>query len=138
MFKRSHYSDGKRGYPFWIFIVPIIAFVLCFPYLIKGNPGLTVIILIFLFITFIIISLYELYGGFITNHYVQKHNLNLWKKSKSHSLRERQEAGKEINSLVSQIPCLEKHSNLANKIAFRLLTIWTLIFIVISLFIILL
>jgi hypothetical protein len=129
MFKIGrYYSDGKKYPPFWMFIAPIVVFLICFPYLIKRNPSLTVIILVSFATTLILISLYSLYVAFITNSYVQKHDFHLWKKSKSPSLKERQEAGREIMSLVSQTPYLEKYEKHANKIAFVLLTIWTLIF----------
>lgn len=86
------------------------------------------VILVSLAITIILALLYPLYVGLKTDRYVQKHNFQLWKKSKSHSLKERIEAGKEISAMSIQIPCLEKHVKFANKVAFALLTVWTLIF----------
>lgn len=137
MFKRNlYYSDGKKVPPFWIFILPIaISLVFGFP-LVKRYPVLLAILLVSFVITFIPILLYALYGAFITNRYVQKHDFHLWKKSKSHSLRDRREASKEIRSLASQIPYIEKHVKYANKVAFILLAIWTLIFLGIFSFIV--
>jgi hypothetical protein len=137
MFKKKlYYSDGKKASPFWIFIAPIAIFlVFGFP-LITKYPVPIVILLVSFAITFIIISLYALYTGLKTDRYVQKHDFQLWKKSKSHSLRDRREASKEIRSLSLQVPYLEKYVKYANRIAFILLTIWTLIFLGIFSFII--
>jgi len=137
MFKRNlYYSDGKKVPPFWIFILPIAIFIVFgFPLVIR-YPVLLAILLVSFVITFVPILLYALYVAFITDRYVQKHDFHLWKKSKSHSLRDRREASKEIRSLASQIPYLEKHVKYANKVAFILLAIWTLIFLGIFSFII--
>ena len=50
---------------------------------------------------------YLLYVALKTERYVQKHDLQLWEKSKSHSFRDRREAGKAMRSMSMQIPCLE-------------------------------
>ena len=137
MFKRNrYYSDGTRTPPFGLFIIPVAIFLVCLPYLANKSPLLMFIILASLGIAIILASLYPLYGGFKINHYVQKHNFQLWKKSKNPSLKERMDASKEINSLVMQTPCLEKYLKHGNKIAFILLIIWTLIFLGIFSFII--
>lgn len=137
MFKRKlYYSDGKKVPPFWIFILPIAIFIVFgFP-LVTKYPVLIAIVLISFFITFILLLLCFLYVGLKIDRYIQKHNFHLWKKSKSHSLRDRREASKEIKSLSMQIPSLEKSSKYANKIAFILLIIWTVIFLGIFSFII--
>lgn len=137
MFKRNlYYSDGKKMPPFWVFIAPIaISLVVGIP-LITRHPVPIAILLVSFGIILVAILLYALYGAFITGRYVQKHDFHLWKKSKSPSLRDRREASKEIRSLASQIPYLEKHVKYANKVAFILLAIWTLIFLGIFSFII--
>ena len=137
MFKKKlYYSDSKKVSPFWIFILPIAIFlVVGFP-LVTKYPVPIAILLVSFAITVILASLYPVYVGLKTDRYVQKHKFSLWKKSKSHSLRDRREASKEIRSLASQIPYLEKHVKYANKVAFILLAIWTLIFLGIFSFII--
>ena len=136
MFKKKlYYSDGKKAPSFGIFIAPIAISFGCVP-LITKYPVPIAILLVSFVITFIPILLYALYGAFITDRYVQKHDFHLWKKSKNHSLRKRREAEKEINSLVMQTQCLEKHVKYANKVAFILLAIWTLIFLGIFSFIV--
>jgi hypothetical protein len=130
------YSVGKKVPPFWIFILPIAIFlVFGFP-LVTKYPVPIAVLLIALFITFVLILLCCLYVGLKTDHYVQKHDFRLWKKSKSHSLKERMEAAKEIKALSMQVPDLERCSYYTNGIAFVLLTIWTIIFLLILSFII--
>lgn len=132
MFKRNrYYSDGKKIPPFWIFILPItISFTVGF-FLLKKYPIPIAILFVSFCITFVLLSLRLFYGGVKQERYFQKHNFQLWKKSYRRSLRERQEAAKEMGSLVKQITYLEKSLKSENKFAFILLTIWTLIFIVI-------
>ncbi len=128
MFKRNlYYSDGKKVPPFWIFIAPIAIFFVCIPYLAKKNLPLMFAILASLAIILIFASLGFLYVGLRIDRYVQKHDFQLWKKSKSHSFKDRREAGKAMTAMSMRTPCLEKHVRYANKVAFILLTIWTLI-----------
>ena len=136
MFKRLYYSDGKKAPTFGIFIAPIaISIVIGIP-LITKYPVPIAILLVSFVIIFIPILLYALYGAFITDRYLQKHNFHLWKKSKRTSLKDRMEASKEIKSLSMQIPYLEKNKQYADKIIFILFAIWTFIFLVIFSFII--
>ena len=138
MFKRTlYYSDGKKMPPFWLFIAPIVISLVVGIPLVTRYPVPIAILLVSFVIIFISILLYALYGAFITNRYVQKHDFQLWKKSKSSSLRERREASKQINSLIMQTPRLEKSLKRANTVAFMLFVIWTLLFLGIFLFIIL-
>ena len=129
MFKKKlYYSDGKKMPPFWIFIAPIaISLVVGIP-LVTRYPVPIAIVLVSFIIAIILSGLCCAYVGFKIDRYVQKHDFHLWKKSKRHSFRDRREASKEIRSLASQIPYLEKHEKYANKVAFILLTVWTLIF----------
>ncbi|MFC1677441.1 hypothetical protein ACFL3G_10325 [Planctomycetota bacterium] len=137
IFKSNRYfSDGKKVLPFWIFIAPIIiSLVVGIPLVTKYPIPITILLVSFVIII-ILASLCLLYEGVKIERYVQKHNFQLWKKSKSHLYRDRREASKEMKSLSTQIPHLERYSKYINRIAFTLLTIWTLIFIGIFSFII--
>jgi hypothetical protein len=129
MFKKKlYYSDGKKVPPFWVFIAPVaISLVVGIP-LVTRYPIPIAIVLGFFIVVIILSGLCYAYVGFKIDRYVQKHDFHLWKKSTRHSYRDRREASKEIRSLVSQIPYLEKHEKYANKVTFILLSIWTLIF----------
>ena len=121
--------------PFWIFIAPIaMLFLFLLPLRAQNQPIIVAAALVSLAITVILSSLYYIYIGFKTDRYIEKHNFQLWKKSKSSSFRERREAGKTISSM--RIPCLEKHIKYANIIAFILFLIWMLIFLGIFSFIV--
>jgi hypothetical protein len=87
-------------------------------------------------VVFVPIGLYGIYGSFIVDRYVQKHDFQLWKKSKSASLKDRREAWKAIQAMCMRTPCLEKHMRYADRLAFTLLSIWTLIFLGVLLYII--
>jgi len=137
MFKTNlYYSDGKKVISFGLFIVPITIFLVFLLPLATKYPALIAILSVSFAITFVLLLLCCLCVGLKTDRYVQKHNFQLWKKSKSHSLKERREAAKAINSMSMQIPYLEKYLKYLNKIAFILFTIWTLIFLAIFSFII--
>ena len=127
---------GKKVISFKIFIAPITVFLVCIPYLAKKNLLLTFIILASLAITLILASLGLMFVSLKADRYIQKHDFQLWKKTKSHSLKDRMEAGKAISSIYTQVPCLAKTSEFANNIAFVLLTSWTVIFLLILSFII--
>ena len=137
MFRRKHrLRYGSKTYPFAIFIAPItISLVVGIP-LVTEYPVPIATLLVSLIIVFIPILLYGLYGAFITDRYVQKHDFQLWKKAKSPSLKDRREAEEAINALCMRTPCLERRMTYANKLAFTVLTIWTLIFLGVFLFII--
>jgi hypothetical protein len=130
MLKINHcYSDKRRiSISFGLlFIVPIAILSIFFlPFGIEKQPLLIAAACVSLTINSIFAVLYALYVGLKADRYVQKHDFHLWKKSKSHSLRERREAARAIDSM--QIPSLEKSFRYANKIAFFLLVVWTLIF----------
>jgi hypothetical protein len=134
--KYRYYSDGTKVPSFWIFIAPIAISFGCVP-LITKYPVPIAIVLVSFGIIFILSGLCCVYVGFKVDRYVQKHDFHLWKKSKMHSYRDRREASKEIRSLASQIPYLEKNKKYADKIIFTLFSIWTLIFLVIFSFIVL-
>jgi len=137
MFRRNLYHPyGKKPISFKVFIVPIAIFLVCVPYLAKKNLPLMFVILISLVVTLIFASLGLLYVGLKAGRYLKKHDFQLWKKSKSHSLRERMEAGRTVSTVYMQLPCLAKPLEFANKIAFVLLTIWTIMFLVIFSFVI--
>lgn len=137
MFGRNrHYLDATKTYPFWIFIAPFTIFLVVGIPLVTKYPVPIAILLVSLLIIFVPILLYGLYGAFITGRYVQKHDFQLWKKSKSASLKDRREAEKAINAMCMRTPYLEKHMRYANKVAFIVLTIWTLVFLGIFSFII--
>jgi len=136
MFKNNlYYSDGKKVTSFGLFIAPIAISIVSFP-LIAKYPVLIATILVSLAATIILSSLCFSLMGLKANRYFKKNHFQLWKKSKSRSFWERREAQKEINSMVLQIPYLEKPFRYANKIAFILFVIWTLIFLGIFSFII--
>lgn len=134
--RNSYHPDGKRAISFKVFIVPIAIFLVCVPYLAKKDMPLMFVILISLAITLIFSSLGLLYVGLKADRYLQKNDFQLWKKSKSPSLKERREAGKAISAIYMQVPCLAKPFKLANNIAFVLLIIWTIVFLGIFSFII--
>jgi len=137
MFKKNrYYSDGTKVQSFGIFIAPIaISIVIGIP-LVKKYPVPIVIVLVSFVITIILVSLCSLYVGLKMERYVQKHNFQLWKKLRSHSLRDRTKAARESKSLSLQIPYLIKNKKYADKIIFTLFAIWTLIFLGIFSFII--
>ena len=128
--KNLHYSNGKKIEPFWLFIAPMVITFMSFP-LIDKYPVPFAIVLVFLFATIILSGLCFFLTGLKANSYLKKHQFKLWKKSKSRSFWERREAQKEIHSMTLQIPQLEKLYKFSNKIAFILLSIWTLIFLVV-------
>jgi len=135
--KRLYYSDGKKVTSFGLFIVPVaILFVFLLPLGIKNHPILVAAAFVSLAITVILSSLGFLYVGLRIDRYVQKHDFQLWKKSKSPSFKDRREAGKAMNAMSMQTPYLEKYVKYANRIAFTLLTIWTLMFLGIFSFIV--
>lgn len=137
MFQRNlYYSDGKKAPSFKLFIVPVVIFLTFLLPSIKKYPALISIVFATFGVTIILSSLCLLYVALKTERYVQKHDLQLWEKSKSHSFKDRREAGKAMRSMSMQIPCLEKSLKYANKIAFALLLIWTLIVFGVSSFII--
>lgn len=137
MYRRNlwHLND-KKTISFAVFIAPIAIFVLSVPYLAKKNLPLMVLMMASLGVALILASLCTFYVGLKADRYVQKHDFQLWKKSKSHSLKDRIEAGRSINAMCMRTPCLEKHMRYANKLAFTLLSIWTLIFLGVFSFII--
>jgi hypothetical protein len=137
MFGRNrYYSNGEKAPSFGLFIVPIAVFVVFgFP-LITRYPVLVAIPLISFCIAFVLILLCCLYVGVKIDSYVLKHDFQLWKRSKSYSLKERREAGKVIDAITMQTPYLEKYVRYANKLAFISLTIWTIIFLICFSFII--
>lgn len=131
MFRKNlHYSNGKKVESFGLFIVPVVITLMSFP-LIPKYPVPVSIVIVTLAVTIILSSLCFLLMGLKMDSYLKKHNFHLWKKSKSFSLKERTKASKEKDSLVMQIPCLEKLLKIVNKIAFILFVVWTLIFLVI-------
>jgi hypothetical protein len=129
--RNPRHPDGKKTISFKMFVVPIAIFLVSVPYLAKKNLPLMFVILASLAITLILASLGLLYASLKANRYIQKHDFQLWKKIKSHSLKDRMEAGKAMSSIYMQVPCLAKPLELANNIAFVLLTIWTIGFILI-------
>ena len=135
MFKKYlHYSNKRKvAISFGLlFIVPIAVLSVFFlPLGIEKQPLLIAAVCVSLIINSVFTALCALYVGLKADSYVQKHDFKLWKKSKSTSFKERNEAGKAIDSM--QIPCLEKPLKYANISAFILLTIWALIFIVVFL-----
>jgi hypothetical protein len=132
----SCFLIGKKAISFMIFIIPVAIFLLCIPFLIKKNPPLTFIFLASLAITIIISSSGLLYASIKVERYFQTHDFHLWKKLKSCSLKDRMEAAKAINHLSTQVPELDRCLKHANKIAFILLTTWTIIFLICFSFII--
>lgn len=137
MFRRNHQRlDGVKAYPFWIFIAPIATFVIVGIPLVTRYPVPIAMLTCSFILVFIPIGLHGIYGSFIVNRYVQKHDFQLWKKSKSTSLKDRREAWKAIQAMCVRTPCLEKHMKYANKLAFSLLAIWTLVFVGIFAFIV--
>lgn len=130
MFKKKlYYSDRKKITISFglLFILPIAVLSVFFlPLGIEKHLILIAAACISLVINSIFTALCALYVGLKADRYVQKHDFQLWKKSKSPSFRERNEAGKAIDSM--QIPSLEKHVKYVNKLAFTLLIVWTLIF----------
>jgi hypothetical protein len=128
MFRKNlHYLDGKKVESFGLFIAPIVITLMSFP-LIHKYPVPFAIVLVSLGITIILSSLSFLLTSFKANSYLKKYHFQLWKKYRSRSFRERREAQKEINSMVLQIPQLEKPFKYSNNIAYILFVIWTLIF----------
>jgi hypothetical protein len=119
-----------------IFIAPIAIFLVCVPYLANRNIPLTFIILASLAFVIILASIGLLYVGLKIDRYVQENDFQLWKRSKSHSLKERIEAGKAIKTMSMHVPQLEECVKKVDKIAFVLLAIWTTIFLLILSFII--
>jgi predicted permease len=135
MLKRwLYYSKVRKSPPFGLLVVPIAICLVFVPYLAKKHPLLNVIVIVALGIIFVFLSIYGIYGAFITGRYIQKHDFQLWKKSKSSKLRERREAAKEIHATCMRTPHLEKHVRYFNKLAFVLFLIWTLIFVGVYLF----
>jgi hypothetical protein len=121
---------------FGIFIVPIaISIVIGIPLVTKYPIPIAILIVSF-GITFVLVLLCSSYAGIKANHYFQKHNFQLWKKLRSHSLRDRIEAARELKSLALQIPYLSKNRKCVDKIIFILFIIWTLIFLICFSFII--
>ena len=121
---------------FKIFIVPIVVFFICLPYLARKNPLLMFITLGSFGITVILTLLYPAYASLKdrkTYLYLQEQNFALWKKSQSHSLKDRWVARKAMDAIYMQDPSLAKRMKLANKIAFILLTVWSLSFLCILL-----
>ena len=114
-----------------IFIAPIAMFLVCVPYLAKRSIPLTFIIFASLSVAIILASIGLLYVSFKIDRYVQENNFQLWKRSKSHSLKERIESGKAIKTMSMQIPQLKECVKRVDKIAFALLAIWTVIFLTI-------
>ncbi len=129
--------SGEKVISFKVFIVPIAFFLVSLPYLAKKNLPLTFAIFVSLAITLILASLGLFYVSLKADRYIQKHEFQLWKKTKSHSLKDRMEAGKAISSIYVQVPCLAKTLKFANNIAFVLLVIWTITFLLILSFIVL-
>lgn len=121
--------DDKKPISFTIFVAPIAIFVISIPYLAKKNIPLLFVMIASLGVTLILASLGLFFVGLKADRYVQKHDFPLWKKSKSHSLKDRMEAGRSINAMCMRTPCLEKRMRYANKLAFTLLAIWTLLFV---------
>jgi hypothetical protein len=101
----------------------------------EKNPLLAFIAFFSFGITVILVSIYPIYAGIKTDSYVQKNDFQLWKKSKSTSFKDRREAGKAIKAIDMQVPYLAKRTKLAHKIAFILLTIWSISFLCIFLYI---
>ena len=130
MFKKYlYYSEGRTVTISFglLFIVPIAVLSVFFlPLGIEKQPLLIAAACVSLVINSIFTALCASYVGLKADRYVQKHDFHLWKKSKSHSLRDRREAAKAIDSM--QIPYLEKPVKYANKVAFVLLIVWILIF----------
>ena len=137
MFRRNRERLGVKSYPFWIFIAPITIFVAVgFP-LIPRYPIPIAVLLVTFSMIFVPLGLYGIYGSFIVGRYVRKHDFQLWKKSKSTSLKAKREAYEAIQAMCMRTPCLGKHLRYSNKLAFTLLSIWTLIFLGVFSFIIL-
>lgn len=128
--KNLHYSNGKKVEPFGLFIAPMVITFMSFP-LIDKYPVPFSIVLVSLFATIILSSLSFLLTSPKANSYLKKHHSQLWAKRYSRSFRERWEARREIHSMILQVPQLEKLYKLANRIAFTLLSIWTLIFLMV-------
>jgi hypothetical protein len=137
MFGRNrYYSDGTKVQSFGIFIAPIaISIVIGMP-LVTRYPIPIAILIVSFGITFVLVLLCSSYGAIKANYYFQKHNFQLWKKSRSHSLRDRTEAVKELESLSLQIPYLIKKRKFVDHIIFILFAIWTLIFLAVFSFIV--
>jgi len=129
MFERNrYYPDGTKVQSFGIFIAPVaISIVIGIP-LVTRYPIPIAILIVSFGITFVLVLLCSWYAGIKANYYIQKHNFQLWKKSKSNSLRDRMEASRELESLSMQIPYLIKNRKCVDKINFILFAIWTLIF----------
>ena len=136
IFKKSGYRrDKEKAISLKIFIVPIVFFLICVPYMAERKPLLAFIAFFSFGITIILVSIYPVYASLKTDSYVQKHDFQLWKKSKSASFKDRREAGKAIKAMDMQVPCLAKRMKLAHRIAFILLTTWSLVFLCILLFV---
>jgi len=129
MFGRNHQRlVGGKQYPFWIFIAPIALLIGAgFP-LLTRHPVPIAMAMVSLVIVLVPIALHAVYGSFIVDRHVQEHDFQLWKKSKSASLKDRSEAWEAILSMCRRTPYLEKHLRYTDRLAFILLSIWTLIF----------
>lgn len=137
MFEKNIEPSGAKKIPsFGFFIVPFLIFLISFPFLFSKNPPFSGLLFASLAIAILVAASPFFYVQLKASRYFQKNNFPLWKKSKSRLLRERIEASELMSNMVTEIPCLKNSFKLVNKIAFAVLIIWTVIFIIVSSFII--
>ena len=117
----------KVKYPFSIFVIPVAISFGCV-FLIEKYPLPVAVLLVSFGITIIGVSLFVSYAGLKINRYIQENDFQTWKKLHSTSLRDRRDAAKIIKIMSLQIPQLEEYKRKGDKIAFILLTVWSLIF----------
>lgn len=125
-------SERKKRLPLWIFVIPIVLLFCPGILLIKLYPLLIAVLLISLVAVVLLCSSFLLYESLAIDHYVRKHNFELWKRTTMHSYSARRKASKEIRLLASRIPSLQRHSQRTYRVTVSALTVWTIIFFIVS------
>lgn len=104
-----------------------------FPYLASNYPVHLVVLMLSLCITVLLASIPAMLMAAKTDRFAQKHCFSEWKKLRSPTLRERQEAGKAINALSGQH--LKRENKLANVVGIGFFILWGVVVLVVAIMI---